>query len=1065
VNDVEIEEIYFLKAASLLHDPPDKAWIVNGQIKAPKDPKSRRAHEREAYWIASGDVNVPGILRGTVLESAIGLLMHEKVKFADRLASGIDRQLIGILVGEEAGRLPYREVKLKNIFDPKFEIFPISPPERNSVKEFMKSLRSILLGVKDPLLAWHVLYASYEALWIDNNLPVGPSDTRIPTHNVFDHSYSTAAISNWFLDSDAPNGILLMIDLAGVQNFISTSRKLRDLWASSYMVSALAWRLAWEFVEKLGPDVLLMPTCRHNSFYYCSLLSLLKEKGADNYVIDNLKKIAKKMAGYDPDDDIYPRFAIIPGTLTLILPHYKILSKILGKDVGDSTKLEKFIRDKYVEIWKSVYETFCQGSQRVESDLDKFIFEIAKQLEKYEKYGFSSTPPISMRIVIVDVEEIKNHKISRDIKCEDPFLYHCMLKEIQNRIVNEKIFRFAPFSKLKLSELTENIYARNFDGIGWPLISERGFDYCTSCGVLPAILVMPSKNKFEETIKTLGINDVDEISVFFSEGERLCPYCLIKRLMSIKPHKVLQKLLGKKTAKTFEVSFPSVSDVASIEFKENVIKTVEELINNNDRETLNTFLSEFKKVIGTTVRRSPLSPKSWWRVHKKLLNDANECIKRLKEMGFSEELTRPLEWFILIPSEKLYFRDKEAEKGWKEFLIATNKLKGIKKLEAPRIYYALIRADGDNMGKLISGKLKDATGIDLESYLQELFEGPAKKIIARVLSGKINEIETIIENEGIKHRKIGELSNVINCMRDEREIFTSMAFHVSLSRALMRAAIRDAEIIEERHKGVVVYAGGDDLLAITPISTELGAVYETRRTFSLGKYEQISDKNHVGFEKLGEKYFIPSLISLGRSYCVYEAHYMYPMYSVVSRSQKLLEDFAKKSKWILNQENTFEKDTLLLVYSPRGGIEETASVPLSYKPLHSINKMGFVIKEIENILDKIRDGTYSVSLIYDSYENLEVFNKIFRSSKNGKLPFDMLKNLFKRNLAVRENKKVETLISTQVERLVKIGKWQLKVEKHSFKKFSGRKGPYEPILPIELFRALRIVRNGLRSGL
>ncbi|MEM2210999.1 MAG: hypothetical protein QXK35_04245 [Nitrososphaerales archaeon] len=57
------------------------------------------------------------------------------------------------------------------------------------------------------------------------------------------------------------------------------------------------------------------------------------------------------------------------------------------------------------------------------------------------------------------------------------------------------------------------------------------------------------------------------------------------------------------------------------------------------------------------------------------------------------------------------------------------------------------------------------------------------------------------------------------------EFIMSIAYHIAISRSLMRAAIRDAKIIEKDCKGIVVYAGGDDLLAIVPVSKELDAIY------------------------------------------------------------------------------------------------------------------------------------------------------------------------------------------------------------------------------------------------
>ncbi|MCD6349029.1 MAG: hypothetical protein J7L91_05315, partial [Candidatus Korarchaeota archaeon] len=82
-----------------------------------------------------------------------------------------------------------------------------------------------------------------------------PADTRIPDHSIYDHLITASAFT-------ISNPCLLAFDIGGVGDFISQSRKTRDLWASSYLVSLSALAGMMVVVRKLGPDSILFPDLR-----------------------------------------------------------------------------------------------------------------------------------------------------------------------------------------------------------------------------------------------------------------------------------------------------------------------------------------------------------------------------------------------------------------------------------------------------------------------------------------------------------------------------------------------------------------------------------------------------------------------------------------------------------------------------------------------------------------------------------------------------------------------------------------------------------------------------------
>ncbi|MEM2914636.1 MAG: hypothetical protein QXH91_04465, partial [Candidatus Bathyarchaeia archaeon] len=68
---MDLDELFQLKAAALLHDPPNKAWLI----------ASGRAHEEEVNEFSKI------LFEDTVLQDAIKKLETNNIKNADRLAA------------------------------------------------------------------------------------------------------------------------------------------------------------------------------------------------------------------------------------------------------------------------------------------------------------------------------------------------------------------------------------------------------------------------------------------------------------------------------------------------------------------------------------------------------------------------------------------------------------------------------------------------------------------------------------------------------------------------------------------------------------------------------------------------------------------------------------------------------------------------------------------------------------------------------------------------------------------------------------------------------------------
>ncbi len=89
-----------------------------------------------------------------------------------------------------------------------------------------------------------------------------PADTRIPDHSIWDHLDLTSAFAGAFAADPDGEAALLALSIGPVQGFIAAARSTSDLWAGSHLLSRLAWESMRPVCETLGPDAILFPRLR-----------------------------------------------------------------------------------------------------------------------------------------------------------------------------------------------------------------------------------------------------------------------------------------------------------------------------------------------------------------------------------------------------------------------------------------------------------------------------------------------------------------------------------------------------------------------------------------------------------------------------------------------------------------------------------------------------------------------------------------------------------------------------------------------------------------------------------
>lgn len=1051
------DEYFLIKLWALFHDPPDKTLSI-------------RDHEDRAKSYSRKVFNTLGYnLDRDVIGTDINSIVHE----ADMLSSSTDRFITHfILADEDYSRFYTPLARLKNIFNPNYSV-DITYKNLNAAKKtFENRIRSSILTISNiiekllnkgvPLnIIYNVIYALYEPIIIKFGVDSFPSDTRVPTHTVMDHCYATAMTIN-MLYKGKMSGYLVYIDIPGVHSYISKSRKMSDLWVSSYLVSSIAWYLIMELVMDLGPDIVIMPTLRFNPFYIHSLDASLS-RGNEIFMEMVRDEIAKRLKeskimdedGGDPwklgDIKIYssfepPRFAVMPSTITLIIPDIPdyINNKFskymvnLGRDVEKA--IEKYFRNRLNDLWRKLWDIIEKDAMKFDDKI-LYVFKSIYECElasKYLNYA-KETPPFPLRIIVKNLKDLYNdfkghgyREYLPDGEGEyreeyfDHLFYDYIFKYLDKEMKKFKSIKLDGYSLLNVKGVTEEAYKQNRsvtvslfgNGCNVPNL----FRFCGVCSKLPAIVWNPIKTlenegqfreDFTSRISRYGISDRgksfydfnDYLQAIIKDGEALCPYCLLKRIFANKPTKLFETvfgslnenyykiLLNKLNNKNKDFRLPSHSEVTGYEFKYNILDSLSKLSKSEIENRLKKIENGLRNVNIKFAYRAPNSKNALDLLSSNILSidgidllplDIREKYGELenKVSGDHKEILK-----IIVESDtenalhERYFVELESEGvivDWKRYQI----LKAIKsglgnvsddlKLD---LYYACIKMDGDNVGKALTGCIEKFTGAYMTECLKNrsnkgVNDGFIVKYLRECLDGEIvKEFDNLLKSGS------NMMGKILRKLLSENRIAVTPALHVLISKAMIFSSAMDVSNVER--SGFVIYAGGDDLLAIVPVSKSLEIVVTARDSYSAWSEE------HRGFKQIGKSgrvgYFITMPVTSGRSASIIYSHYLTPLRPVLNSVEVSLESMSKSSRYFNhNNKKLFEKDSLSMVYRSRSGEERLAIIPFrimddncDIELIHS--KIKTFIRSVVESLDK-GDPIFSSSQIQKMYGDEEVLS-------------------------------------------------------------------------------------------
>lgn len=265
-------------------------------------------------------------------------------------------------------------------------------------------------------------------------------------------------------------------------------------------------------------------------------------------------------------------------------------------------------------------------------------------------------------------------------------------------------------------------------------------------------------------------------------------------------------------------------------------------------------------------------------------------------------------------------------------------------------YYAILMMDGDRMGDLVNGKAEHlATWKDImhSSLPEKLSKSPSKEKTKGWLKG--------------------------NALNEKRHLTPSV--HKAISEALGDFALNTVPYVIAKYHGHLIYAGGDDVLAVIPIDTVLSAAQEVMEMYRTpflvkkadGGIKQCEDKDEYRPEK-GDKL----LIHLGEastiSAAVIIAHHKAPLRGLTDKAHRVLEREAKDKAG---------RDAIAISLQKRSGAEKLVARKWANEKGKSYTAL------LMELMNDLSDTKTSSRLIYKLDENKTALKTLAANGPDG----------------------------------------------------------------------------------
>lgn len=719
-----------------------------------------------------------------------------------------------------------------------------------------------------------------------------PADTRAPNHSIYDHLVQTSCIAGSLYQRSIPG--FLLVSISPVQEFISRARKTTDLWAGSYFLSYLTFRLIIKLADLLGPDHIIFPNLLgqplvdyHIKKEYSKYLEQLKNN-------HNLKQVIEKSLekNVTPDKLL---IANIPNRFLSIIP-LDMIENQLSNLHSIPNLLEEEMKKTFQSISKELVKVIMQreliqkmrikhlyeNSIQTSESLEKIIFE--NLISYFQLYWV--VLPWSKEENLEKIEYILKDYKNLNLNYNSSTTYNVITK-----ILDTQLYRSGKLGILYsiLLEMTEKLL-----------------------GVRKTI-----RNPIKDSLLVLDKDKCDlcgEFNVVLSvEEENLCALCLTKRF--------LRDIIQEKLQIEDGISFPSTSEISSVPSK--IL-----LYSDKDlKKRIQDFSQKLNQELQISITTDPVP-------------------KIIKQFGITRKHNIEGQWLMeenysskKIKSEYGILKNQELldqlKKEIKEIL------KGI---EITR-YYGLLMMDGDNIGGWLKGD----------------YNPPIREVLHP-------EVVKKFENDNQEPN----FSHLIQSLMQEIHP-NSPSIHQAFSRRLSMFSVdKVKEIVEDECYGKLIYAGGDDVLAILPLTHVINCAYKLNQAFV--KILRSKKRTESGYP------LKPASASIG----IVISHYKYPLYLAFEELRET-EKIAKSK---------FNKDSLVLKL-----IKHSGEVIISGIKWQNFDKMYETLEKFEYIPSSfIYDlADFKNTLYIENSKDFEFFSSqmkmLFSKKAKDKQTFKLIKDL------------------------------------------------------------------------
>lgn len=762
------DKIWRTKLAAWTHDPAEKALVLL------RDPAGHEwgtvAELREEIF---GQRDIPSELKDVVKKADHWAAAADRPQWPRDPRDGRYAPWTQVRFTEQPvliHPLSGEEFKLEKLSDVSVEsIKAVSRDHFHNLVDSDKDMRKIAL------VFWRFGPVLKGADEIGEFWGLLPADTRVPDHTIWQHLDLTAAFAT-ALQAGEGNPALLTVSFGPVQEFIAQARTTSDLWAGSHLLARIAWEGLKLVCEEYGPDAVLFPQLRG-----------LPQ--VDLWLRDEI--------GLPPDrfdreawstslTDSNPLFsAALPNRFVALVPAGQ--APVLAKRIADTTRswvLKKGHEALNKLLGRASIDNAAEARDQLDAQLAGFPevhWTVApwKPLIDENNRGEPDTARLRDALGVFYPPNSKQGFLDSDA---------CKLLFRELSVEGQRFY--TPNSGVlypALYDLLDRSQAAAKSVRPFRQLPQEGYR-CSLCGEREwlshdrALLDLPPGAR--QASHSLWEQERIQQTSWARKGEHLCALCTLKRLWpNLYCEEVAPALGDESPPKRFVVSTHTMALATSLE---------RWLENENRPQLSECWQSQLESLAKDRMLALPR------KLAKQLHQDDNPVTRAM---------LRGLPLFLEARKEEAHSDDSQererAEKLSKDLDAELQDVLGQK----PEAYYALILMDGDRMGAWLSGQGKDGERYRLS------FEETWHPQIRATLENRYSE---------------GDLADYRKAKRP-----VSPGRHMAVSTALNGFALHIARhVIEEVGKGKLIYAGGDDVLAMISVDDLLAVMLLLRLAYS-----------------------------------------------------------------------------------------------------------------------------------------------------------------------------------------------------------------------------------------